>query len=224
MSQNHLKRLATPRTWNIGRKSSKLIVRPYGYLEYALPVALVLKEFLHLTKSRLETKRVVNAKKILLDGKTVRDDKLPAGIMSVLKVNGSDSFRMLLDTKGKLFLRKLDAKESTVKLCKIISKTMLKGGKLQLGFHDGRTILTDNKDARINDTLVFKLPEFNVEKHLKLSKGANVYLIGGSNVGSVGIVENVSESVVVKINDTVVETGKENVFVIGEASPLIKLD
>ena len=35
----------------------------------------------------METKRVVNAKKILLDGKTVRDDKLPAGIMSVLKIN-----------------------------------------------------------------------------------------------------------------------------------------
>ena len=224
MTKNHLKRLATPRTWNIGRKSSKLIVRPYGYLEFALPVALILREFLHLTKSRLETKRVVNAKKVSLDGKTVRDDKLPAGIMSVLNINGTDSYRVLLNKKGKLFLNKLDAKESSTKLCKIVSKTMLKGGKMQLGFHDGRTILTTNKAAGINDTIVFKLPEFNVEKHLKLAKGASVYLTGGSNVGSTGTVENVSDSVVVKINDRVVETGKENVFVIGEASPLIKLD
>jgi len=224
MTKNHLKRLATPRTWNISRKSFKLIVRPYGYLESALPIAIILKEFLQLTKSRLETKRVVNDKQILLDGKTVRDDKLPAGIMSVLEVKGTGSFRVLLDSKGKLFLKKLDPKESSTKLCKIVSKTTLKGGKLQLGFHDGRTIITDNKDAKINDTVVFKLPEFKIEKHLKLAKNASIYLTGGSNVGSVGVVENVSESVVVKIKDTVVETGKENVFVIGEGSPVIKVD
>ncbi|MBS3133498.1 hypothetical protein J4470_05260 [Candidatus Woesearchaeota archaeon] len=224
MSKNHLKRLAAPRTWNINRKSSKLIVRPYGYLEYALPIAIILKELLKLTKSRLETKRVVNSKKVLLDGKTARNDKLPAGIMSVVEVKGIDSFRVLLNANGKIFLKKLDSKESSIKLCKIVSKTTLKGGKLQLGFHDGRTIIAENKNVSINDTVVFKLPEFKIEKYLKLAKNASVYLIGGSNIGSVGEVEKVSDSVVVKVKGIVVKTGKEKVFVIGEGSPIIKVD
>jgi len=180
MTKNHLKRIAVPRTWNIGRKSNKLIVRPFGYFKSALPVSLILREFLHITKSRLETKRIVNSQKIFLDGKSVKNDRLPAGIMSVLNIKGGDSFRVLLNNKGKLFLKKLDSKEASIKLCKIISKTMLKGGKLQLGFHDGRTIVTEDKNAKINDTLVFKLPEFKTQSTLKLGKNANVYLTGGS--------------------------------------------
>jgi len=224
MTKNHLKRLATPRTWDIGRKASKLIVRPYGYFKSALPVAVILKEVLKLTKSRLETKRIVHAQKILVDGKTVRSDKLPAGIMSVFNVKGNDTFRVLLNNRGKLFLKKLDSKESSIKLCKIVSKTTLKGGKLQLGFHDGRTIITTNKNAKINDTIVFKLPEFKSQSLLKLGKNANVYLTGGSNVGNVGVVESVSDLVIVKMNNNVLETAKENVFVIGDGSPVIKVN
>lgn len=224
MAKNHLKRIATPQTWGIGRKTHKLIVRPFGYFKSALPVSLILREFLHLTESRLETKRIINSKKISVDGKTVKNDKLPAGIMSVLDVKGSDSFRVLLNNRGKLFLKKLDTKESSIKLCKIISKTTLKGGKLQLGFHDGRTIVTDDKNAKINDTVVFKIPEFKTQSVLKLGKNANVYLTGGSNVGKVGVVENVSNSVIVKIDKNVVETAKENIFVIGEGSPVITVN
>ena len=143
--------------------------------------------------------------------------------MSVLDIKENGSFRILLNSKGKLFLKKLNSKETSTKLCKIVSKTILKGGKLQLGFHDGRTIIVDNKDAKVNDTVVFKLPEFKVDSYLKLEKNANVYLTGGSNVGNIGTVENVSDSVTVKIDNHVLVTGKENVFVLGKGSPVIEV-
>ena len=95
---------------------------------------------------------------------------------------------------------------------------------MQLGFHDGRTIITKNKDAKVHDTVVFKLPEFKIDSYIKLEKNTNVYLTGGSNVGTIGVVESVSDSVIVKINNNVVETAKENVFVIGTSSPVITVN
>jgi len=38
---------------------------------------------------------------------------------------------------------KINAAEKSKKLVKVKSKTTINGGKTQLGFHDGRTIITD---------------------------------------------------------------------------------
>ena len=216
MTKRHLKRLAVPITWNVKRKASGFVTRPHGYLEYALPVAVIMKELLGISSSRSETKKIMRDGKVLVDGKTVRDDKLPVGIMSVISLGEAGDFRMLLNRQGYLFLKKTDSNETGVKPCKIVSKKTVKKGRMQLGFHDGRTSVSEIKGSRISDTVVFSLPDFKVRKHLKLEKGAGVYLTGGSNVGSTGVVENVSGSVTVRIGEAVVEASKDNVFVIGE--------
>jgi len=223
MSKYHLKRLAVPQTWNIKRKTSKFVVRPYGYLKSAMPLAIILGEVFQVTKSRSETKKILQNGKVKLDGKVVRDDKLPAGLMSIVTVANLGDFRMLLNKRGSLQLKKLDSKESKIKPCKIISKTVLKGNKLQIGFHDGRTLLSNSKDYKLNDTVIFTLPDFTQKIHLKLEKNAKIYLTGGSNVGNLGTVENISNSITVKIGKNVVESSKENIFVVGNDFETIPL-
>lgn len=220
MAKSHLKRVSVPKTWNIQRKSYKFVVRPAGYLKSALPVAVILKETLKAAKTRAEAKKIVNSGAVSVDGKTVKSDRLPVGLMSVISVGGKD-YRMLLNKNGKLFLKAINQKESLLKPCKIISKTTLKGNRLQLGFHDGRTMLSENKEFRLNDTVAFELPKFTVKERFRLGKNARAYITGGSNVGRAGIVESVSGSVMVKIGDKVVEASKENVFVIGNESEII---
>ncbi len=220
MAKSHLKRVAVPKTWNLPRKLYKFIVRPSGYTESALPVAVILKEILGLTETRAEAKKIVNSGAVSVDGSVIKNDRLPAGLMSVISV-GDNDYRILLNTRGKLFLKSLSAKESSIKLCKVISKTTLKGNKLQIGFHDGRTMLSDKKDIKLNDTIAFKLPEFTVHSHLKLGKDAKAYLTGGSNVGKVGTVESVSGTLILKIGGKTIEAGKENIFVIGSESEMI---
>lgn len=220
MAKSHLKRVSVPKTWNLPRKLYTFIVRPSGYLESALPVAVILKEILRVASTRAEAKKIVNSGAVSLDGSAIKNDRLPVGLMSVISVGGKD-YRMLLNTRGKLFLKTLSAKESAIKLCKIISKTTLKGNKLQIGFHDGRTLLSDKKDVKLNDTIAFKLPEFSVHSHLKLGKNAKVYLTGGSSVGKTGTVESVSGTVTLKVGERTIEAGKENIFVIGNESEMI---
>lgn len=216
MTKRHLKRLAVPITWNIRRKASKFVARPHGYLESAMPVAVILKEMLELSSGRSETKKIVRDGKVRVDGKTVRDDKLPAGLMAVISIEGVGDFRMLLNARGCLFLRKTDSKEAGVKPCRLVSKTTVRKGRTQFGFHDGRTSLSEIKGSQIGDTVVFSIPDFKVRKHLKLEKGAGVYLTGGSNVGSTGVVESISGLVTVRLGEAVVRASKDNVFVIGE--------
>lgn len=220
MAKSHLKRVSVPKTWNLPRKLYTFIVRPSGYLESALPVAVILKEILGLAKTRAEAKKIVNSGAVSLDGSAIKNDRLPVGLMSVISVGGKD-YRMLLNSRGKLFLKALSTKESSIKLCKIISKTTLKGNKLQIGFHDGRTMLTEKKDMKLNDTIAFKLPEFTIHSHLKLEKNAKAYLTGGSSVGKTGTVESVSGFVTLKLDGKTIEAGKENIFVIGSESELI---
>ncbi len=222
MAKSHLKRVSVPKTWNLHRKSYKFIVRPAGYLESALPVAVILKEALMLAKTRAEAKKIVSNGAVSIDGTVIKNDRLPVGLMSVLSVGGKD-YRMLLDRRGKLFLRALSSKENTLKLCRIISKTTLKGNRLQLGFHDGRTMLSEKKDFNLNDTVAFKLPDFKMQDCLKLAKNARVYLTGGSNVGRTGVVESVSSIVSIKIGSQTIAASKENVFVIGNESEMISV-
>ncbi len=222
MAKSHLKRVSVPKTWDIERKSSKFVVRPKGYLESSMPVAVILKESLKLARTRAEAKQIVNSGAVSVDGKAVKSDRLPAGIMSTISVGGKD-YRMLLNSRGKLFLKALGPKENALKLCKIISKTALKGNRLQLGFHDGRTMLAGKKDFKRGDTVAFKLPEFTVTDCLKLAKNAKAYLTGGSNVGRTGTVESVSGFVLIKIGEKTVKASKENVFVIGNESEVISV-
>ncbi len=223
MAKSHLKRVSAPKTWDITRKSSKFIVRPKGYIESSMPLAVILKESLKLAGTRAEAKKIVNNGSVSVDGKAAKSDRLPAGMMSVISVGGKD-YRMLINARGKLFLKTLNSKESSLKLCKIVSKTTLKGNKLQLGFHDGRTMLSEKKDFRLNDTIAFKLPDFKIIDSLKLAKNAKAYLTGGSNVGRTGTIESVSDDfVILKIGSSSVKASKENVFVIGNESEIISV-
>ena len=216
MSKRHLKRLAVPTTWNIQRKASKFVARPNGYLEHSMPVAVVMKEILCLSSGRSETKKIIRDGKVRVDGRIVKDDKLPVGLMAIISIDSVGDFRMLLNGHGYLFLKKTDSKEAGIKPCRIVSKKTLKKGKLQFGFHDGRTSVVEIKGLGVSDTVVFSVPDFKILKNLKLEKGAGVYITGGSNVGSTGVVESVSGSVTVRVGETVVQASKDNVFVIGE--------
>lgn len=218
MVKNHLKRIAAPKAWNIPRKANVLITRPYGHLSNGMPIAVILKDALKVTQSRRETKAAVHAGSIKIDGRNVKDERQPAIILSVVSVL-NDSYRVLLNKRGKLFFKKIDSKEAGILPSKVVSKTMLKGKKLQIGFHNGGSLLTDNNDIKIGDSVV--LTQGKLTAHLPLEKGNQVYLVGGSNVGRTGTVESVGTAIVIKIGKDVIESAKSNVMVIGKDKPVV---
>ena len=65
----------------------------------------------------------------------------------------------LVPNNGKILKPiKIDTTEKSKKLVRVKTKSTIKGGKTQLGFHDGRTIITD-MDANVDDTCVLQIPE-----------------------------------------------------------------
>ena len=223
MAEKHLKRLAAPVTWPVDRKERKFIARPVGSygMEMGMPLITVLKEVLKLVSTRKEGKRVLNSKDILVNGVRRKEEKFMIGLMDVLSIKETgQSYMMLLDNNGKLRLVAIDAKETPVKMCKIIGKRTIKNSKIQLSLHDGRSLI-GTAEHFPGDTVVLELPRGNVKQHLKFESGCHAYLIGGSNVGRTGVVENISgDSVTVRIGDAVVEAAKRFVFVVGRDNPV----
>ena len=66
--------------------------------------------------------------------------------MDVVEFEGSsDIYRLVPQNKQVLTPIIIDANEKSKKIVKVTSKTTIKSGKIQLGFHDGRTLITDTK-------------------------------------------------------------------------------
>ena len=225
MAGKHLKRLAAPVTWLVDRKERIFIARPVGSysMEMGMPLITVLKEVLKLVSTTKEGKRVLNSKDVQVNGTRRKDEKFMIGLMDVLSIKETGhSYRMLLDNNGKLRLVPIENNEGSVKLSKVIGKRTIKNSKIQLSLHDGRSLI-GSAEHSTGDTLVLELPKGNVKQHLKLEGGCQAYLIGGSNVGRTGTVDNISgDKVTIKIGDAVVEAAKRFVFVVGKDKPAVK--
>ena len=225
MAKKHLKRIAAPATWMVDRKERKFIAMPKGSFKMAMgmPLITVLKDVLKLVATRKEGKRVLNSKDIMVNGARRKDEKFMIGLMDVLTIKDiGKSYRMLLDKNNTLRLVQVTESEASVKLGKVTGKRSVRKGLIQLTLHDGRSLLGLAAHST-GDTVVLALPKGGITQHFKLESGCHAYLIGGSNVGRTGVVDNIAgDKVTIKIGDDVVEAAKRFVFVIGKDKPIIK--
>jgi small subunit ribosomal protein S4e len=72
----------------------------------------------------------------------------------------------------------------------------VKGGKLQVNLTDGRNILMDKTDVKVNDSILIEVPAQKAKQRLPLEAGAHILLMGGKHIGSVGVVQSVAGDVV----------------------------
>tara|TARA_B100001287_G_scaffold274372_1_gene279560 strand:- start:1298 stop:1882 length:585 start_codon:yes stop_codon:yes gene_type:complete len=188
-----------------------------------MPLGIILRDVLGLAHSKREAKRMVSTRKVMVDGRIETDVGRGVGIMDVLTV-GDDHYRCLLDENGKLRYRSIPAKESSSKLCRVMGKTTIRGGKTQVHLHDGRNITVDEaKKYNSGDTLVVSLPDQEVSGHHAFSEGVLAYLTGGSHIGSTATVVSKDVKRSSKANEVQFEefgTVADYVFVIGSEKDL----
>lgn len=229
MTKNHLKTLAVPRTWKLERKKTKYLARAYPGahpVSDSMALSVVMRQLIKCVETRKEVKYILSSKNVLIDGHHVKEDKLPLGLMDVLTFTKTkESYRMIFDTLGHLKAIPVNGSEANMKPCKILGKTLLKGGKMQLNLADSRNIILDKNDYKIGDTVVISLPDQKVISHLPLEKGMLVYLLGGKHIGFVGKLEEIFGSKIkIKSKDELFETNKKYAFVIGKEKPVITLE
>ena len=216
---NHLKRIAAPKSWLLNRGLRAFTIKPNPgahALEKGMALGMVLRDKLHYATTMNEVKKLLQAKEVLIDGVRRKDHRFNVGLLDVISVPElKKHFRMVLDNKSRLTLKEIPISESTVKLCKIVGKTALPGGKIQYNLYDGKNIITTKK-ANTGDSLLLTLPSLEVEEIFPLQVGASVYLVKGKRGGDIGVLKElkgIEATYTAEGKD--VETLKGYLFVVG---------
>jgi small subunit ribosomal protein S4e len=222
-----IKRIVSPRTWHIPRKTAVFTTRPKPGahpIEAGLPLVIIMRDMLKKATTAREVKKLLNANDILVDGKRRRDHRFIVGLFDVLSIPSiKEHYRMTLDNKGRTTLKPIDEKEKQVKICRITGKKMLKGKKIQYHLHDGRTIIAEN-DAAVGDTLVISLPDQHINAVIPLKNNMHMFLFRGKHAGDTGILKEIKGDKAVYTKDGKdIETLKNYVFVTGEKKPVITI-
>ncbi len=118
MTKNHLKKIATPRTWNINRKENTFVTKAKpGPHDKSLSCALsvFIKDIVGLAATTKNAKYILNEKTVLVNGKRRKDYRFPVGFMDVIYFKEIDKhYRIILNRKGKLDAIEAKKKDSHV--------------------------------------------------------------------------------------------------------------
>jgi small subunit ribosomal protein S4e len=231
-SRKHLKRYKAPKTWPIHPKEDTWTVKPAPGshpINDSLSLTLVIRDILGLADNSREAKRIINSGNVLVDGRVIKDYKFPVGFMDIIEIpKTEESYRVLLDTKGRLKLHPVDKGSS--KLCKIVNKTTIKDGKTQLNLHDGQNLIVDG-DYSVGEVITLKIADNEVEDTFKLEEGVTVLVTGGKHTGELGTVSEIIVNESSKPNTILIENSKKDTFltlkdyafVVGNDKPAISL-
>jgi small subunit ribosomal protein S4e len=223
-----MKRLASPRSWSIPRKTNVWVVKPSPGphpIEHAIPLVLAVRDFLKLANTNAEARRIIGNGDIHVDGKPVRNYKYPLGLMDVISIPKLNlQYRVLLTNRGKITFVKISKDEAKWKLVRIENKTTVNGNKTQLNLHDGRNLLIDKNKYNTGDVLKLSLPVQKIQKSYGFESGNIAMLIGGNHVGEFASVQKYEKIRSPKPNLVYFDdfsTIKDYVFIVGQEKPEI---
>jgi len=229
--RNRLKRLAAPRSWDLERKRKRFTFKPLPgphAIAKSYPLGLTIRDLAGLVKSARELKYVINSGKVLVDGRVRRTPSFPVGLFDVITVPTENLFFRLVPSPKGLLLSRIANEESGSKLCLISSKARGKGGRLQYGFHDGRTMLGDGLDLSPGDAVLMQLPNQGVLSKVRLVKEALGLVLSGERAGQVGRVIEVKRGTIsrermvrISLPSGEAEIPSRLVFPVGAERPLI---
>jgi small subunit ribosomal protein S4e len=228
-----IKRQLAPTFWAIKRKEGQFVMRvnpgPHPGKE-AYPLGMILRDVLKLASTRYEVDRILKTGKVKVDGVIRRDPNFAIGLMDVVELAMGQAYRMVPKNGVLLSPIAIEDAERGLKLIKITSKTSIRGKKMQYGFHDSKTLISD-QNLKVGDSCIVSLPAVNITNHIAFEKGATALIITGENAGAVGKIEDIQDGVfslpkraLVSFDDKSVELPVEMVMAIGTDRPVIRVN
>jgi small subunit ribosomal protein S4e len=223
-----------PQFWGIARKSKRFVITvkpgPHKKSE-SIPTAVFLRDTLNLVTSLREAKTAIYSGKVKVDGVVRKSLHHAIGLMDVVELENVSEIYRLVPTKGKLLKPiVINDSEKTKKPVRVISKTTINNGKTQIGFHDGRSIISD-ENLKIGDTCLIQIPEVKIIEVIKLETGSKGLVVRGTNAGQIGNIETVEEGtfilpkkVILTLGERRIEIPAELIMPIGKGEPVIQLE
>ncbi|MEM4221994.1 MAG: 30S ribosomal protein S4e, partial [archaeon] len=171
-----------------------------------------------------EAEKIIKEGNILVDGKIERNEKRGLKLMNILEIKKiNKAYLVSLDQKQRFYLEEIDLSKAKEKLCKIVNKTTLKKGKIQLNFHDGTNHILDKNAYSCGDVVKMKIPENEIIDVFELKKGNIAKILGGNHAGKIGTIERIIPGTMTREKMIEISDGKNKflcpekyVFVIGK--------
>ena len=228
-----LKRQMAPMFWGISRKEKRFVitVKPGSHPKNtSIPTAVLLRDVLKKVKTLREAKSSIYDGKVKVDGVIQKSLHHSIGLMDTIELEGTTDMYRLVPKDGRILVPiKIKAAEKSKKLVKVKSKTTIKGGKTQIGFHDGRTMITDT-NVNVDDTCLLQIPEQKILETIKFEKNSHVVITKGINAGHVGPINEIKQGtftlpkrISLLIDDKAIEIPANITMVVGKEKPLIQI-
>ncbi|MDH3765456.1 MAG: 30S ribosomal protein S4e [Nitrosopumilus sp.] len=228
-----LKRQMAPQFWGITRKDKRFVitVKPGPHKKsYAIPTAVFLRDMLKIVTSLREAKTAIYSGKVKIDGVVRKSLHHAIGLMDVVELeNVSDVYRLVPTEEKLLKPIKINESEKSKKIVRVISKTTTNKGKMQIGFHDGRSVITEEK-VNVGDACLIQIPDQKILEIIKLETGCQGLVTRGNNAGQIGKIESIEEGtfilpkrVVLILGDRKIEIPSDIIMPIGKEEPIIQL-
>jgi small subunit ribosomal protein S4e len=229
-----LKRQLAPTFWDIRRKQGRFVLKaspgPHRK-QNSYPLGIILRDVLKVATTMHEVKTIVSAGKVKVDGIARRDVKFPVGLMDVIDLTSTGQSYRLVPRDSKLLVHvEIQNAENMVKLAKVTSKVTTNGGKLQYGFHDGKTMLSDQRFS-VGDSCLIDFQNHTIKNIVRFEKGNLGLITRGDNAGSFGKIEDIKDGIfslpkraILTLEGRSVELPTEFVMTVGSDAPLIKVN
>lgn len=228
-----LKRQMAPQFWGITRKDKRFVitVKPGPHKKsYSVPTAVFLRDMLKIVTSLREAKTSIYSGRVKIDGVVRKSLHHAIGLMDVVELQDVSDVYRLVPTENKLLKPiKINESEKSKKLVRVTSKTTINKGKLQIGFHDGRSTISDTK-VSVGDACLIQLPDQKILQVIKLESGSQGLVTRGNNAGQIGKIETIEEGtfilpkrVILKLGDRKIEIPADIIMPIGKEEPVIQL-
>ena len=221
-----LKALLAPKFWRVPRKQQKWVVSPspgpHKKFE-CIPLSILIRNVLGLAETLKESKKIIKAGNIKVDGKIRKDYRYPVGLFDTIEIEKIEKFYRIVPFKNGLKPIEISKDEVNKKICKVINKTAIKGSKIQFNLHDGKNIIFENR-VKTNDVFLLELPKLKVLDVIKFEKGNLAMVIKGKLAGNIYKIKEITNShVILNVEGRDQYVDKKGIFVVGREKPVLKL-
>ncbi len=190
----HLARLTVPASLPVKGKKQNMwlsMPRPGPHKKHeSITLLVLLRDVIGIAKNAYEAKNAIKSGFVLVDGRRVNDERIPIGLMDVIAFPAEKKAYEMVIRKGKMVPVQHEAKHQ--KLCKVVGKHTIAGGKTVLTLHDGRNCLADDKIS-VGDSVTFDFVGKKITAVHKLAPGCRCLVVDGKHAGAVAELESVLE-------------------------------
>ncbi|MCR4368421.1 MAG: hypothetical protein NUV67_00775 [archaeon] len=227
------KSLSAPKSRYFSRKVDKFTTKSKAGTHRkkdSVPLSFALRQLLEVVANAREAKKILGEGKVKVNAIARKDERFALGLFDLIELAElKKKYRVVLDEKGRLILREIDAKSKDFKISKVTGKRAIKGGKILLTTNDGFTIDPGKAKVGVDDSIKISLPEIKIDEVYPMAKGSTIFIIGGTHVGETAMVEDVmagslqrKRAVLLSSKDNQYQTVTRNVFVVGKAKSEIE--